>query len=108
MLAPWPMSECYDWTDEPEAEQRKVFSQLRRLDDGQWCATFEPSATAPLVADTPRAALTRSLRALGDRACGLERGLAELDRLEQAWRTSPLRALRGGGSQTPRSELGAA
>lgn len=102
------MSECYDWTDEPEGEQRRVFSQLRRLDDGQWQAVFEPAASVALpIADTPRAALTRSLRVLGDRACGLERGLAELDRLEQEWRhCQPLRSLRGG--QPSRSELGAA
>lgn len=101
------MSECYDWTDEPEGEQRRVFSQLRRLDDGQWQAVFEPAGSAPLpTADTPRAALARSIRSLGDRACGLERGLAELDRLEQEWRRrQPLRTLRGG---QPQRELGAA
>lgn len=95
MLVSLAMSECYDWTDEPAGEQRRVFSQLRRLDDGRWTAVFEPASDAPLVADTPRAALTQALRALGDRACGLEQGLAELDRLEQEWRRRhPVRPVR--------------
>jgi len=97
------MSECYDWTDEPAGKERRVFSQLQRLDDGRWAAVFEPAVEAPIASDTPRAALAQAIRTLGDRACALERGLAELDRIEQEWRRAhTLRSLRGG---TLRSEL---
>lgn len=63
------------------------FIDLLRDLEGRWRVRFEVAAGRPwlgeFVAETPRRAVDLAIAALGTRACGLDRALDEVIRLEQ-------------------------